>query len=399
MEIDGILLSGEAARRTVRRGDFVLPASVCTMKTVLPRVEFLDALQAAAGLTGGRTTKPILSCVRLMADSDALEVSATDGETALRVGVPALAVDAPGVTVVPADRLLSIVRELPDVEIQMEVVERHCVIRGAGASFRIFILNPEDYPPTPTFEEDADLSISGVELKRMIHLTVYAAARETSRYAINGVLWEKQDKRLYMVATDGRRLARAGGGIAQSSNADFSVIVPAKALAVLERVFVAPDGDEWTVDVKVRPNQVILRSGDRVLSTVLVDGHFPKYQDVIPQGFDKQARVGRDELLGGVRQAALLTTEDSRAIKLHFESQQLVITSQSPEQGDARVELPIEYEGEPIDIGFNPAFLVDVLKVIPNEEVFIQMQEDTRPGVICGEDRKDFLYVVMPVSL
>ena len=370
------------------------------MKTVLPRVDFLDALQAASGLTGGRTTKPILSCVRLEAANDAIEVSATDGEAALRLSVPALTVDAPGVTVVPADRLLSIVRELPDVEISLEIIERHCVIRGAGASFRIFVMNPTDFPPTPGFDDDPDLVIPGNELRRMIHLTLYSAARETSRYAINGVLWEKQGKRLFMIATDGRRLARAGGAVKKSASGDFSAIVPAKALGVLEKVFVPRSSDEdWTVEVKVLPNQVILRSGDRVLSTVLVEGHFPKYQDVIPKGFDKQAKIGRDELLGGVRQAALLTTEDSRAVKLHFDAEHLVITSQSPEQGDARVELPIEYEGEPIEIGFNPAFLVDVLKVVSLDDVLIQMQEDTRPGVLCGQDRNDFLYVVMPVSL
>ncbi|MFQ5806729.1 MAG: DNA polymerase III subunit beta, partial [Phycisphaerae bacterium] len=149
----------------------------------------------------------------------------------------------------------------------------------------------------------------------------------------------------------------------------------------------------------VLPNQVLLRSADRVLSTVLVEGSFPKYEDVIPKEHTKRARLERELLLGAVRRAALLTTEESRAVKLAFESESLVITSQAPEQGDARVEIPIRYEGEPLTIGFNPLFLSDALRVLPLEEVFLDLEESFRPGVLCGEDKNDFLYVVMPVSL
>ncbi|MFH1557161.1 MAG: DNA polymerase III subunit beta, partial [Pseudomonadota bacterium] len=186
------------------------------MKAVLPRTSFLDALHAAASLTGGRTTNPILSCVKLATVDDSVEISATDGEAALRLRVPALAVEQPGETVVSADRLLNIVREMTDVEIQIEVDDRHFAIRGAGSSFRIFVKAVADFPPVPTVEGEPDLVVRGAELRSMIELTLYAAARETSRYAINGVLWEKRGKKLFMVATDGRRLARSGGTLEQA---------------------------------------------------------------------------------------------------------------------------------------------------------------------------------------
>ncbi|MBI5863460.1 MAG: DNA polymerase III subunit beta [Planctomycetes bacterium] len=370
------------------------------MKTVLPRQEFQDALTAMATLTSGRTTKPILSCVKLVASKKRVELSATDGEAALHLGVACISTPKEGQAVIPADGLLSIVRELTDAEVSIETDGRHCTIRGEGSEFRIFVMDAADFPPVPEFDGEADLVVDGIELRRMISMTLYAAARETSRYAINGVLWEKQGKRLYLVATDGRRLARAGGEIRATGSNDFEAIVPARALGVFEKVFTPVRGeDDWHVDVKILPNQVLLRSGDRVLSTVLVEGHFPKYQDVIPKNNDKRASMRRDELLAAVRRAATVTTEESRAIKLAFSTKELVITSQSAEQGDARVQLPIQYEGTTVEIGFNPHFIADCLRAVPFDTVFVELQESFRPGIICGEDKNDFLYVVMPVSL
>lgn len=370
------------------------------MKTRLPRQEFQGALTAIHTLTGGRTTKPILGCVKLVADGERLELCATDGEAALRLSIDGPAVDEPGAAVVAADRLLAIVRELADAEIELHADERQCVIRGEGSEFKLHVQNPQDFPPLPEFTDEPDLSVKGPDLWRMISMTLYAAAREMSRYAINGVLWNKRGKRLYLVATDGRRLARAGGSLVAAQSADFEAIVPSKALVVFERVYVpAQAGDGAPIDVKVTPNQLLLRWPGCTLATTLVEGRFPKYDDVIPREVTKRARLARDDFHAAVRRAALLTTEDSRAVRLEFTADKLVISSRSPEQGEARVELPLEYQGEPLAIGFNPAFLADALRVLPYEEVRLELHEHFRPGVICGEDKDEFLYVVMPVSL
>lgn len=370
------------------------------MKTRLPRQEFLDALVAVAAVASGRTTKPILSCVKVATEGESVELSATDGEAAIRLRVGSFSVEEPGEAVVSAERLLSIVREMPDAEIRLTADQRYCVVCGAGSEFKIFVHPAADFPAIPTFEAEPDLVMDGQQLWRMIGLTIYAAARETSRYAINGVLWEKRGKKLFLVATDGRRLARAGGGIQRSTSADFEVIVPVKALMAFERVF-APSKEqkEWVVDIKVMPNQIVLRTGDRMLATVLVEGNFPKYEDVIPKDSNKVAQIDRLELYGAIRRAALLTSDEARAVKLAFEGNQLVITANSPEQGEARVELPAEFEGEPVSIGFNPVFVNDALKTLTTKAVRIELQDSFRPGVLCGEDKGDFLYVVMPVSL
>jgi DNA polymerase III subunit beta len=370
------------------------------MKTRLPRQEFLDALVAVAAVASGRTTKPILSCVKVATEAETIELSATDGELALRLAVSSFAVEEPGEAVVSAERLLSIVREMPDAEIRLTADERYCVVRGAGSEFKIFVHPAADFPAIPTFEDKPDLVIEGRQLARMIGLTLYSAARETSRYAINGVLWEKRGKRLFMVATDGRRLARAGGPLLQSSAGDFEAIVPAKALNVFERVF-GPlrDQEEWQVEVAVLPNQVLLRSGERLLSTVLVEGNFPNYADVIPKENNRIARVNRLELHSAIKRAALLTSDEARAVKLAFTPGQLTITANSPEQGEARVEVPVEFEGSAIEIGFNPIFVNDALKALTLDNVHVELQDVFRPGVICGDDKSEFLYVVMPVSL
>ena len=370
------------------------------MKTRLPRQEFQEALAAIATVTGGRTTKPILNCVKLTTAGERLELAGTDGEAALRVAVVTIAIDEPGEVVVPADRLLGIIKELDDIEITLEADSRACVIRGEGSEFKIFVMNVADFPAIPQFEGDPDLSISGHELRRMIELTAYAAARETSRYAINGVLWDKHGKKIFLVATDGRRLARAGGVLADARGGDFQLIVPTKALNVFERVFTPPrDGDGWDVDMRVLPNQVVFRSGERVLATALVEGNFPNYEDVIPKDNDKRIALDPGEFHSAIKRAALLTTEDSRAVRLTFGGNALVLQSNSPEEGEARVELPIKYDGDKVEIGFNPGFIGDALRAIPFDQIFIELQESFRPGIICGEDKTQFLYVVMPVSL
>lgn len=370
------------------------------MKAILPRTEFLDALSAATTLTSGRTTKPIYACVRLVAEKGRMEISATDGEAGLRLHVPAMSVSKDGQVVVGADKLVNIIRELPDVEVALEVTDRHCLIRGEGSEFRIFTQNAGDFPPVAGLDDEPDLVVSGGELRRMIAQTIYSSARETTRYAINGVLWEKSGKKLFLVATDGRRLARAGGNIRQTSSADFSVIVPNKALSVFEKVFQAPrDGSDWNVQIKVLPNQILIRSDQRVLSTILLDGHFPDYNQVIPKSSERKATLNRQEFFSAVRRVALLTSDETRAVKLSFKKDKLELTAQSPEQGDARVQMTIEFSGESLDIGFNPTYINDALKVLTQEELNFELQDGSKPGVLCTAERNEFLYVIMPVTL
>lgn len=369
------------------------------MKVRLPRQQFVDALMAASNLTGGRTTKPIFGCVRISADEEEVRVRATDGEAALSIGVQSLDTDRKGETVVANDRLSAILREMDDIEVLIEASAQEAVVRGEGSEFRIFVHDPADFPPVPELEGKPDLVLDGAGVRRAVALTAFAAARESGRYAINGVLWQKRGKQLTLVSTDGRRLARAVGPVVKADAEDFEAIVPSKALSVFEKVCVPRGESEWQVEVGVKPNQILLRSGPATLTTALVEGHFPDYELVIPTANDKSAVVDRLAFQGAVRKAALLTTEETRAVRLEFNDQRLTIRSRAPEHGEARVDLPVQYDGPKLEIAFNPNFLTDMLRVVDCEQLTLKLSEGGKPAVIRADAVEGFLYVLMPVAL
>jgi len=226
---------------------------------------------------------------------------------------------------------------------------------------------------------------------------VFAVARESTRYALNGILWEVRGKKLTLVATDGRRLAKSIVTLASAADAKLAeqrIIVPAKTMALLDRI-----GGEETEKVTVRfvDNQIAIVAGPVVVSSKLVEGNFPKYEDIIPTDYDKKVTLGTDAALSAVRRAALLASEESKGIKLSLSKGALVFSSRAPETGDAQIDMAVDYNGEPIEIGFNPQFLIDVLRVVRAEEIDIHLGDSDRPGMI--KTGSDFLYIVMPVNL
>lgn len=357
-----------------------------------------DALTEALGLIGsivaGRTPKPVLQCVKLIAENGALTLLATDLETGCRYHLPQVEVVEEGQALLPADRLSAIVRESMEDTLTLEVNKEVCTITGAGTRFRIYGFDPAEFPPVPEFGEQADAEIGADVLTGMIAKTLFATAKEHSRYAISGALWEiKADKRMQVVATDGRRLALAKGPLASAAR-DVSAIVPTKLMSLIQRV---AGGSEQVLALRIDENQILLRSASAVLTSHLVQGNFPKYGDVIPREATRRAIVDTGLFLHRIRQAALLTNEESRGVRLSFSGDTLTMTSRAPETGEAEVKAAIEYQGEPMDIGFNPAFLTDALKVTQTEKVTIELSAPNKPGLI--RSGTDFVYVLMPVDL
>jgi DNA polymerase-3 subunit beta len=245
-----------------------------------------------------------------------------------------------------------------------------------------------------------DCEIQAGTLQRLIQRTLFAAATEHSRYAINGVLFDRDGKRLRLVATDGRRLAVASGEcLSVSGPKKISSIIPTKALNLLGRLI--RDG-EATARVAFEENQAVFSIGEgpaaAVLSTSLVEGAFPPFEDVIPKDQDKRVAFDAGSLSSAIRRAALLTNEESKGVRMCFDEHRLTLTSRAPEMGEAEIQLDVQrYEGEPLEIGFNPAFITDALKVVDGAEVLIELKAPNKPGVI--RTGADFTYVVMPVSL
>lgn len=366
------------------------------MKVICDRGALVEAMNLMGAVVVSRTPKPVLLCVKLTATTGGLSLSATDLEVALHLTIGQVEVQQPGTVLVPADKFTAIVRESADPTITMEADAEATQIRGADSKFRIFGQPVEEFPPVAPFAGEADFEINAGQMKDLVTRTIFATARETSRYAINGVLLEREGKKLTMVATDGRRLAVARGSCNTAAKPEGgSCIIPTKALNLLMRLLSDPGEN---VRVKIENSQAHFASDSATLTTNLVEGNFPPYKDVVPKDQDKKATFATDVLASAVRRASLLTNEESKGVRFAFSPERLVLTSRAPEMGEAEITVPVEaFQGEALEIGFNPIFVTDALKVAEAPQVTIEFKAANKPGTLRAG--ADFLYVVMPVSL
>lgn len=390
------------------------------MKVICDRGALLDAINLVSGAVAARTPRLQLTCVKITATKAAgageVTLAATDGEIALRLSLSQVDVQEPGEALVPADRLRAIVQaEESEPTLTLQTDGEAVNIKGADAHFKVLGYPAADFPPIPEFSSvvsgangakaHALITHPAGSLAELVARTAFATARETTRYAINGVLLKRDGKRLEMVATDGRRLALARASLSQSDKdaKAISCIIPTKALNMLQKLI---KEHEEPVQIAVTDNQVLFAFGTAAspgratLISNLVEGTFPPYEDVIPRDQDKRVTFDRDLMTSAVRRAALLTNEESRGVRLNFEpkNKKLELSSRAPEMGEAQVRVDLTtYDGEGIEIGFNPHFITDALKVIADPEVIMELKAPNKPGLI--KSGTDFVYVVMPVSL
>ena len=367
-----------------------------SMKANFNRSALAEALGLLTSVVPSRTPKPILRCVQITANEKEVRMCATDLEVGINYLISEVQVDKPGEVIIPADRLAAIVRESVDEVLVLEAADGACKITGADSHFTIYGHEPGQYPVVPDFDGAGDIKISLSTLQAGIEQCLFAAAKESSRYAINGVLWEIKDKKLMLVATDGRRLARCRVGLAAAPKGEVpaNILVPGKAMGLLDKIGA---GEKDTVAVKLIDNQILISCANVVISSNLVEGNFPKYEDIIPTDHDKKLTLSTEAVLSAVRRASLLTSEESRGIKLSLEKGKMVFSCRAPETGDAQVDMPVDYKGEPIEIGFSPQFLIDVLRVIKTPEFDLELGQSDRPGLI--KSGTNFLYVLMPINL
>ncbi len=370
------------------------------MKVVCDRSALLDALTLAAGIVPSRAANPALQCVRLAAADGRLAVSATDQEISLRLVLGQVNVEEDGEALVPADKLVQIVRASDDGTLTLETNKNAMDIRGADAHFRIFGFDPREAPAVrePKGLEPQGEIPAGL-LRRLVSRTVFAASVEQLRYAIAGVLFDRQGRKLRLVATDGKRLAVARGECGTAGDGEHRMIIPNKAMHALLRLVDDPDE---SVRITADANQARFEvgSGDEMstLTTNLVEGTFPPFEDVIPKDNDKRISIDADELTSAVRRAALLTTQESRGVRMSFASDGLTLSSRAPEMGEAEIHIDLpDYQGETIDIAFNPGYLVDALKVLDGGPVIVELKTSSKPGVLRAGT--DFTYVFMPITL
>lgn len=388
------------------------------MKVICERAALLEAVNQVSGVVASRSPRPQLTCIKLVAtktaDGAELTLSGTDAEISLSVRIGRVDVVQEGSALIPSDKLRQIISaEDNESTLTLEVSGETTHIRGEDAHFTLHGFDPADFPTLADYKAIAEGSAAAPAAKSLfvtdagiidslVTRTLFAAARENSRYAINGVLLVREGKKLEMVATDGRRLAKsmvtiAGGG----ENAQC--IIPSKALSMLQKL--TSDVNE-PVHIAITDNQAVFAFGDEpadsraVLTTNLVEGTFPPYEDVIPRDLDIKVTFNRDTLASAVKRAALLTNEESRGVRLAFTGadKSLELSSRAPEMGEATINVDLAaYDGNDIEIGFNPAFITDALKVITDPEIMIELKAPNKPGLFKAGN--DFLYVVMPVNL
>lgn len=409
------------------------------MKVICDRGALFDAVNLVAAVVPSRTPSPNLSCVKLVATKGPggvgeLSLAGTDNETSLQISISQVDVAKPGMAAIPADKLRQIVSaEEGEPTLAIEVEGDECHIRGERAHFRVFGYPPAEFPPIPDFAaiiaggtgQDAPRTIftqTAGALLSLVSRTVFATARETSRYAINGVLLRRDGKKLEMVATDGRRLAVSKTSVAADkggSTEPVSCIIPTKALNIIGKLVRDPDEN---VRIAITESRVFFAfdaapptTGGKegagrdkpfvppraVLSSTLVEGTFPPYDDVIPKDQDKKIITDRESLGRAVRQAAVLTNEESRGVRLSFsgKDKRLTLSSRAPEMGEAEISVDLtSYDGDDIEISFNPTFITDVLRVVEENDVIVELKAPNKPGLFRSSSN-DFMYVVMPVNL
>jgi DNA polymerase-3 subunit beta len=313
-------------------------------------------------------------------------ISATDFEMGITCMIAQAEVEKEGVAVVPAERLAAIVRESVDEVLVMEVSEATCRIKGSDSNFTIYGHQPEQYPQVPGFDGEAQIEADLVKLQEALEHCLFATAKENTRYALSGILWEPSGKKLTLVGTDGRRLAKYKLGLNAEVDKKLEgekYIVPAKAMALLDKIG-ASEKDK--ISIRFVDSKAIFSCGKVVISTNLVEGTFPKYEDIIPADYKNKLQLN-----------TAATNEDSKGVKLAITKKSIVFTSRAPEMGDAEIAMEIDYKGEPIEIGFNPQFLVDMLRVIREDSFELQLGQSDRPGLI--KSGTNYVYIVMPVSL
>ena len=366
------------------------------MKVKFNRAALQEALGLVTNIIPTRTPKPILQCLRIVSEEGGVRICATDLEVGISYLVTQVEVEQEGEVVIPADKIAAIVREGIDEVLELEVLEATAHIRGADSHFTIYGHDAGQYPAVPGLEGEADFEVGLDKLQEGIELCVFAAARESTRYALNGVLWEVEGNKLTLVATDGRRLAKSvvNLGTKVSGLPGGRIIVPAKTMSLLDKI-----GSDESAKVSVRfmDNQIVLASGQVVISSNLVEGNFPKYEDIIPRDYKNKIVLPTDATLSAVRRAALLVNEDSKGVRLNLSKGSLVFSSRAPEMGDVQIDMKVDYSGAEMEIGFNPQFLIDVLRVIKGNEFDLELGDADRPGMI--KSGNNFIYIVMPVNL
>ena len=369
------------------------------MKFTITREQLHEGLGAVAATVPAKTTLPVLSNVLVEASKDGLRLSGTDLDIAVSTTVPA-SVDQEGAITLPAKKLTEIVRELPSAAIRMTSSgEQRVTIECGRAKFRLLGLPREEFPAFPTVAFEGGWNCSSGDVQKLVAHVAFAASTEESRPILNGVLWELRPDRMRMVATNGHRLARMDvPSKAALGKGQADLIVPPKALDQIRRLFGADD----ELEIARSENHLGFRSAMTQVFTRLIEGPYPNYEQVIPRENDKVATADRAALSAALRRMSIVASDQTHRIRMALANGSCKLSVQTPDLGEAQEEMTVTYDGDPLEIGFNAAYLLEILKYIPTDEVRMTFKGPERAATcepVGWNDPASYLTLVMPLRL
>jgi DNA polymerase-3 subunit beta len=368
------------------------------MKFTITREKLQEGLVAVAASVPTKTTLPVLSNILVEATRDGLRLSGTDLDIAVSTTIPA-SVDQEGAITLPARKLVEIVRELPSAAIRITSSgEQRVAIECGKSKFKLLGLSKEEFPAFPAVKFEGGWRVPSKDLHKLISHVAFAASTEESRPILNGVLWELKNDRMRMVATNGHRLARMDVPVAGGAGQQADLIVPPKALDQIKRLFATDD----EVEMAKSDNHLGFRSSTTQVFTRLIEGPYPNYEQVIPRENDKIATADKAALSAALRRMSIVASDQTHRIRVAFASGSCKLSVQTPDLGEAQEELAVAYDGDPLEIGFNALYMLEVLKYMPTDEVRLTFKAPERAATcepVGWDDPASYLTLVMPLRL
>ncbi|HQL23809.1 MAG TPA: DNA polymerase III subunit beta, partial [candidate division Zixibacteria bacterium] len=360
------------------------------MKFTLPKSRLGQYLQHILQVVPAKSTLPILSNILLEALENKLKVSATDLDISITASLDAT-VTKKGAAVVPARILFEIIKELPESEITVETVGSRVELKVPNGSYKIGSVTPEDFPKLPAVNTKKEIRIVAGSLVNMIRKTTFACSDDETRPALNGVLWQTKGEKMQMVATDGHRLAKMATENRQLKGMYEDVIIPPKVLNLIPK-FIA--GDDQEIGIIFGENNIIFNLSDIILTSRLLEGPYPNFEQVIPQDNDKRLTIHKDDLAGAVRRVAILSNALTHQVKFSLKDNTLVLsTTNADVSGEGKETLECDYKGDAIELGYNANYITEILSKIDGDEVIFELATSVSAGIVYSPDvaKEDFL--------
>ncbi len=372
------------------------------MKFTISKSQFEEVLQIVMNAIPSKTTLPILGNILVSAEDNEITFSATDLDISVSTTLK-LKPSKKGTFTVPAKTINEIVRELPQSEIQVELSGSRVEIKAERGSYKLSSISPDEFPRLPEYKKAKEIRIPGKDVSRMVRKTQFAVSTDETRPALNGILWQTAGDKMVMVATDGHRLARMRIDNSKLSGVADDLIIPPKAMNYLNRIIGEEDIEIGVVFGDKNITFSIPGDNDAltVISSRLIEGPYPNYEQVIPDDNDKRLIVNREELHAAVRRVSILSNSLTHQVRFAMDKNNLELSATNVDLGgEAKEVLPCEYGGERLELGYNASYVADVLKQIDSEEVVFELSTPVAAGIIYAADKKeDYLCLIMPLRL